>query len=322
MFRRTGSRAVVSRVLLVCLVAVGLGEFTCAEDSADIKLGDQYTSRWRFGVEVKAPRGAVTGITATFPVPAEWPEQSVKLISEVVSPTVKKASYRTLEGGVKQMVVAIPRLNQGEEASVTVVFEVTKRAITEPDSTTELAIPAKLTADLAKFLRPSPFIESTDAKIKSLAPEMIAGKEGAWQQTEAIYSWVRENVQYEFSTEIKPAVAALKAGKGDCEELSSLFIAFCRANKIPARAVWVPDHCYPEFYLTDAAGKGHWYPCQAAGSNHDFGRMAEKRPILQKGDNFKIPEERGPQRYVKQFLRAVNAEADPEVRFILERVGD
>ena len=43
--------------------------------------------------------------------------------------------------------------------------------------------------------------------------------------------------------------AALRDGTGDCEELSSLFIALCRAHGIPARTVWVPDHCYPEFYL-------------------------------------------------------------------------
>jgi hypothetical protein len=48
--------------------------------------------------------------------------------------------------------------------------------------------------------------------------------------------------------------------------------------------------------------------------------MIEDRPILQKGDNFKVPEERGPQRYVKQFLTARNAAADPEVKFVLERV--
>jgi hypothetical protein len=48
--------------------------------------------------------------------------------------------------------------------------------------------------------------------------------------------------------------------------------------------------------------------------------MSEERPILQKGDNFKVPEERGPQRYVKQFLSAKNAAADPEVKFVMEKM--
>lgn len=310
-------RSMAAMLAVVCSAGMGV-----ADDGAAIQLGEETLSRWRFGVIVKAPAGAVTGITATLPVPTDWPEQQVRVVAEETSPTVKKLSYRTLDGGVKQMVVSIPRLARGEEASALVTFEIAKRPIRPPASTEALKIPARVSADLAKYLRPSPYIESTDPKIRSLAPGLIADKGNPWQQTEAIYSWVRENVRYEFSPEIKPAIAALQAGQGDCEELSSLFIAFCRANKIPARAVWVPEHCYPEFYLQDATGRGHWYPCQAAGANHDFGRMAEDRPILQKGDNFKLAEERLPQRYVKQYLKAANAEANPEVRFVMEPVRE
>jgi len=70
-------------------------------------------------------------------------------------------------------------------------------------------------------------------------------------QVEAIYDWVRENVEYKFDTQIHSCLDALDSGKGDCEELSSLFIAICRARDIPARAVWIPGHTYPEFYLLD-----------------------------------------------------------------------
>jgi hypothetical protein len=119
----------------------------------------------------------------------------------------------------------------------------------------------------------------------------------------------------------KAATAALKDGQGDCEELSSLVIAICRASKIPARAVWIPGHAYPEFYLVDDHGKGHWFPCQAAGAERQFGSMSEDRPILQKGDNFTVPGDK-PQRYVKQTLSAKDAAAPPEVKFIMERVKE
>lgn len=313
------------RSTLLLLLALCLAPSASAADKDSLvapKLGDSVTTKWRFGVIVKAPSGAVTGIVATTPVPTDWPEQSAKIVEEESSPLVKKVSYRMLDGGVKQMVISIPRLAAGEEASATVVFEVTKSEILPPDEVGGLVIPAKLPRELAKFILPSPYIESTDPKIKSLAPGIIKDQTADWEKTEAIFDYVRDNVKYEFAKEIKPAIAALKDGKGDCEELSSLFIAFCRANKIPARAVWVPDHCYPEFYLQDAQGRGQWFPCQAAGAGHDFGTMKEARPILQKGDNFRVPEEKQPQRYVKQFLKAANAEANPEVTFILERVKD
>ncbi len=108
---------------------------------------------------------------------------------------------------------------------------------------------------------------------------------------------------------------------GDCEELTSLFIALCRASKIPARTVWVPEHCYPEFYLVDDDGKGHWFPCQAAGTRC-FGGIPELRPILQKGDNFKDPERpRERQRYVSEFLKGSGGAGKPTVKFIRQVVG-
>ena len=308
--------SVLSMAILLCDIAVR------AEDSPPtrLKLGEQTTSQWRFGLVVKASAGAVNGIVATMAVPSDFPEQKVKIVKEEISPNVKKVAYRDL-GGVKQMVVSIPNVAAGEEASVIVTFEITKSEIEKPDDIAGLAFP-KAAKELSKYLLPSPYIESTDPKIKQLAPTIIKDKDDPWQKVEAIFDYVQENVKYEFSTEIHPAVEALKARKGDCEELTSLFIAFCRANKIPARAVWVPAHCYPEFYLQDSQGRGTWFPCQIAGDGHIFGWMDEERPILQKGDNFKVPDEKGTQRYVKQSFKAANAEGNPEVRFVLERVKE
>jgi hypothetical protein len=237
-----------------------------------IHFGREHSGKFRIGFQVEAPDGAVTGIVATMAVPMDWPEQTVKTVSEEITPNCK-VSYRNIDGGVKQMVVNIPRLKKGDRASVEIVYDVTLREILPPEVTSDLVIPAKLNKDLQKLLLPSPYIESNDPLIKSLAPTLIKDKDTAWDQTGAIFDWVRENVAYEFAKDIKPAVAALKDKKGDCEELSSLFIALCRANKIPARAVWVPGHTYPEFYLEDADGQGHWFPCQAAGAAREFGTM-------------------------------------------------
>lgn len=303
-------------VLLTCF---SLLSASAAEPG--IRFGKEHTKRFRAGFKVDAPEGFVTGIVATQAVPMDWPEQTVKTVSEEITPNCR-VSYRNIDGGVKQMVVNIPRLAKGESASVEIIYDVTIREILPPEVTSDLVIPAKPGKELLKLLQPSPYIESNDPLIKQLAPTLIKDQATAWDQTGAIFDWVRENVKYKFAKDIKPAIAALKDKEGDCEELSSLFIAFCRANKIPARAVWVPGHTYPEFYLEDSKGNGHWFPCQAAGAARDFGNMFEDRPILQKGDNFRVPEEKTPQRYVKQFLKAANAQADPKVTFTFERVKD
>ena len=107
----------------------------------------------------------------------------------------------------------------------------------------------------------------------------------------------------------------MKDKRGDCEEMTGIFIALCRASNIPARCVWIPNHCYPEFYLEDQEGQGHWIPCQVAG-DRQFGQMHEYRPILQKGDRFKVPEHNAPQHYLSEFFRCNQRQVgprDPEV---------
>jgi hypothetical protein len=283
------------------------------------QLTNERTERWQVGVIVQAGPGRVTGIVATLPIPMDWPEQSVRIVSESVSPQISNVSYRVLQDGVKQMQVSIARLDPGEQAQALLTLEIVKRDISAPQATDSLQVPARLDRDMRSFLRPSPYIESTDKRIQQLAKEVAADHDSAWKKAEAIYDWVRTNVRYEFDVKIKGAKQALDDGFGDCEELTSLFVAMCRAVDIPARAVWIPDHCYPEFYLEDEQGNGHWYPCQAAGTRF-FGSMPEVRPVLQKGDSFKVPGSRKPVRYVAEKLTAKNAVANPKVQFVRQHL--
>jgi transglutaminase-like putative cysteine protease len=250
-----------------------------------------------------------------------WPEQDVRIIATDTSEQVRGVDYRGLEDSVQQMTVTIPRLAAGEEARVLVTMEIVKRDIMAPSAKEKLQVPARVPRDMRKYLLPSPYIDSQDRKIQEAARQVVADKPGAWQQAEAIFDWVREKVEYRFDERIKSSRQALDDGFGDCEEMTSLFIAMCRVVGIPARAVWVPGHCYPEFYLEDEQGRGHWYPCQAAGTRI-FGSMPETRPILQKGDSFRVPGSRKPQRYVQDTLVAKSAAADPEVQFVRQQLAE
>lgn len=276
---------------------------------------------WQVGVTIQAV-GQCNGILATIPVPADWPEQDVKVVKEEFSKQVQSVKYRMIDGGVRQMLVTIPKLNAGDKAEAQVTLQVTRRAVAGPADTSIFVIPTKLTKELKKFLGQSPYIETKDPKLQAAAKEIGTDKELAWDKVEAIYDWVRERVTYEFDPKLKGAAKALKDGKGDCEELTSLFVALCRINNIPARCIWVPDHCYPEFYLEDDQGEGHWFPCQAAGSRA-FGTMPDLRPILQKGDNFKVPGRGKALRYVSEFLevKAVQKGASPKVSFTRKLLG-
>ena len=285
-----------------------------------VQLGDQQKQLWKVGLTVTAPNGPCGGIFGTVPVPTDWPEQTVRIVEEDITPQIRTIKYRTLDNGVKQMLISIPMLNANQTAHVFVTFEVTKHSLEAPSDPTQFVIPKRVPRNIRPFLAASPYIEVRHNKIRSLAKQLAADKEGAWETAETIYDWVRENVEYK-NGKLKGALAALQDGDGDCEELSSLFIALCRSNRIPARTVWIPGHCYPEFYLQDADGQGHWFPCQAAGAR-EFGGLRDFKPILQKGDNFRVPEKREPQRYVAEFLKgkSVRGAGNPKVAFTRELV--
>ncbi|MBL9125598.1 MAG: transglutaminase domain-containing protein [Planctomycetaceae bacterium] len=283
---------------------------------AEIRLGEEHTEQYRVGMVITAKSGPCREITGSIPFPVDWPEQHVKVVSEDISASVREVAYRDLGTTVLQMFVHIPYLAAGEEAHAIVTLEVTRKRLLPPADTSSLVIPEKLDKATRVFLGASPGIEIKQAKIKAVAKETLKqhADAPAWQQVEALYDWVRSNVTYK-AGKFKGAAAALKTKIGDCEDMTALFVALCRNIDVPARTVWVPGHCYPEFYLEDASGQGHWFPCQIAGERA-FGEMPDSRPILQKGDNFQVPERSDRQRFVAEHL--TGAGGKPSVKFVRE----
>jgi len=251
--------------------------------SAAPKLGEADVQKWKVGMIVSASGGPVARLTGTTTIPMDWPEQSVKIADQDLSPglTLGYKSY----GTAKQMVVGIPRIADGKEVHAFLILEVTRHTLLPPDETDSLVVPKakSLPPEFKAYLGPSPLIESTHARIKEIAGKLAEGQAKAWPHVRAIYDWVRKTIEYEKDAPLTGCIEAIDKGKGDCNELTSTFIAICRASGIPARTVRIPGHCYPEFYLEDAQGQGHWYPAEASGSEA-FGGIRTHTPIMQKGD--------------------------------------
>ena len=121
------------------------------------------------------------------------------------------------------------------------------------------------------------------------------------------------------------AVTTLETGSADCHGRSALIIALCRSMEIPARMVWVNNHVYPEIYMERGEDDGVWLPSESAGTIA-FGEMPVARPILQKGDDFRVPERRGEKlRYASEYMTALPAArggGKPKVKYIREVVSD
>ena len=284
----------------------------------NIGLTDSTRQQWEIGLIIQSP-GLMTGVQAAITIPMDWPEQTVTIIEQDLSPGLV-VRQRVISGDVKQLLITVPRVEPNQTLKAIYTGEIQRARITAPLKTDQLKIPQTVGPELRKYMGVSPSIETTHPLIVNAGRELAADAENDWQKVEIIYDWVRSHIKYKFDEELKGALQALKSGEGDCEELTSLFIAICRNHGIPSRSVWIPGHCYPEFYLEDAAGNGYWYPCQVAGSR-SFGAMPEYRPVLQKGDNFRLPGSSKSQRYVAETFRATRYTKPPMIQFLRRRVG-
>ncbi|HPP52888.1 MAG TPA: transglutaminase-like domain-containing protein [Thermoguttaceae bacterium] len=297
------------------------GETSSAEPNLPVR---KTTQQWRFGFVIQAV-GNCSSLNGAITIPTDWPEQSVRILKEDISPGVK-IRYQMVEGAGRQMMFNIARLEKGAEAKAILTLEV-QIGWPEPGDTSELRAPdpKKISPSLRPYLQPSPLIESNDPEIKALAERIAKEHKEAWSLAEALYDWVRQHVQYEKDSPLKGARAAMKDGTGDCDELTALFIALCRANNIPARTVRVPGHVWAEFYLEDAKGEGRWFPCEVAGTR-SFGQILVPKPILQKGDAMKARNPRTRQTEVVRFLPETlvvshfQPGAEPQLKLVCEPV--
>lgn len=274
------------------------------------------------GLRVTTTDGGMANTIATTVLPSEWPEQKVEVV-ETKFPNGVLHNLRDLPGGNRQLFISAGAIPGYATVEGTLKLRITKSHIVGPKDTSALVIAKHAPKELRQFTGDSPYIDADSSEIKKIARDIAAEKpETAWKHVELIYDWVREKIAYKRG-EMKDTKRTLKDKEGDCEEMTSLFVALCRASNVPARCVWIPNHCYPEFYLEDADGHGFWFPCQAAGS-HNFGSMPEYLPILQKGDRFKVPEKKELQRYLADFLtsKKITGQQQPKVEFIRQLLGD
>jgi hypothetical protein len=335
----------------ILLANVAGGQLAEAPTDPFRKYGATVAVKYRVGMSVTAARGAIRDGLGTVAVPFECDEQEVIVIDEDISPEIDKVEYRILDGGVRQMLITIPELPDDIEAHAFLTFEVRTKAIAPIDEqlTAELVKPKKLDRDMKRYLGVSPYVQAKHGKIRRALREIFNPKPEekteddveltsleesakaeetkpvdeltAWQRVEKIYDFVQGHVKYLEGND-QSAVEVLESGQGDCHDISALFVALCRADKIPARMVWVHEHQYPEFCLADAEGNLHWFPCESAGMRA-FGEMPTPRVIMQKGENFRDPERRENLRYASEYFMALPLGSNggkPTVKFVREQL--
>ncbi|HEV3006527.1 MAG TPA: transglutaminase domain-containing protein [Pirellulales bacterium] len=292
------------------------GERRPGADSA-LRYTDPRTYRLKIVVRVDAPEESlVKNVVAVAPIPRDWPEQKVRLLSRKIS---EGAKYKEFDkpGQCKTFNFQIPQIAAGESAGVESLYEITRwRIVYAADDDDELSLPHGAPREVREqFSGPAPGLEMKHPKIKELARDLKQRHEdeGAWNMVKGFWKWTRDNVVFK-NGDFRGALFAVEEHCGDCEEMSALFVSMCRLSGGVARSVWVEGHNYPEFYLLDKQGRGHWIPAQVVGPAW-FGEMVEYRPIFQKGDRFLDPFKG---KFVRYTPQTVKAEGKVEPKLVVE----
>ncbi len=175
-----------------------------------------------------------------------------------------------------------------------------------------------ITTEYKTFTRNQQLIQIND-EIKTLAKNIIGYEKEPLNQAKLIYAWITENISYKKPSYNFGNLSALQSKKGDCGDMSFLFVSLCRALKIPARAIfgwWViaPGKTGPHAWAECFIEQYGWIPVDCSVSslirkakrtlglfsgidfyglskkkNYYFGNLDNKRVIYSIGSEFDAP---------------------------------
>lgn len=86
-----------------------------------------------------------------------------------------------------------------------------------------------------EFLKSSYFLDSSNAKVRAQAAEIVGDESGPWRKAQRIEKWVHEHMKGNAEVNFAPASQVLRDLQGDCRQNAMLTAALCRAAGVPAR---------------------------------------------------------------------------------------
>lgn len=122
--------------------------------------------------------------------------------------------------------------------------------------------PKTIPEEIRRYLKPSTFVQSDDARILAKARELIGARTDPWEQATALTQGVFSLVAQRLTIGMSSALDVLATPSGDCQEHTVLYTALARSLGLPTRMaaglVYQQGrfyyHAWPEVWL------GGWIP--------------------------------------------------------------
>lgn len=265
------------------------------------------------GVELQGAGDAVL-IRASTPVPVPYAEQQVDDVR--IETEGCEASIQRVGEGAAQLLLSAASIRRGQRIFAIARYQLTlkKQYLGHQRDRFPAQQPEPPPAVRKLYLGDSPGIQTRSPELRRLHSELAGQTDHPWDLAAIFKEWVHEKIEAKRGDFIG-VVNALKRRQGDCEEKAGVFVALCRAANIPARLVWVPNHNWAEFYLTDEAGQGHWIPAHTSCYSW-YGWTGAHELVIQKGDRVTPLHEKKAQRLLEDWVQWMGKA--PASRFVAE----
>ena len=261
------------------------------------------------GISAEGTGNAVNFLASTA-TPMKFGEQAV--VDHAIETVGCQARIRQVDHGASVFEMAAPILAAGQTVSALAKYRL--RVSKSYAGFERDQFPAKQQAHkrLPKtYLRSSPGINAHASEVTSLLRSLVKTEDHPWDKARRFYDWVWNEIAG-VPGEYTSVEQAIRKKSGDCEERATVFIALCRAARIPARLVWVPSHNWAEIGLLDSDKVPHWIPIHTAAYNW-FGWTGTHEIVLQKGDRIRLPNRNSTVRLVDDWFRVKGKR--PHVRY-------
>ena len=208
-------------------------------------------------------KGSSTENAPEFEVPGPIDAQGQEIIQVSYSPT-PISTYRDDSGNLR-VKFKTSSVRPGESATVAVHY-LLKITLTPAINDSLAGGLSDMPPDYKKYTVADKYWEVDDATIKSLSYNLTKDESSVLNKVKAIYDYVVKTIEYDhtkFQLRLSGqelgrygAVKTLTLRRGVCEDISDLFIALCRASRIPAIGVsgltYREDGMYPRTELSHA----------------------------------------------------------------------
>jgi len=176
---------------------------------------------------------------------------STALAAGVSLPTQSRAEYRAVLTGADLSALELTGGRQQRVGDTLIVRRERPAALAAA-----YRLPAR-DPSLAPWLAAQPFIQNADPRIRTEAHQILGDESEPTRAAERLTHWVAAHVRREVGVGLPNAVRVLAQRRGDCNELTVLYVALAQAVGLPARPVAgllavggrFYYHAWPEVYL-------------------------------------------------------------------------